>query len=123
MKTLLRSQVSAFIASAIDFMLTIFLVEVPGAAAGIANIAGNVAGGIVNFFINRQWTFMATQREVGMQALKYLVVWLGYIGLSYVAIVVGTEWLNIHYLIVKIVSAIALGLAYNYLLHKHFVYG
>ena len=123
MKTLLRSQASAFIASIVDFLLTICLVEGPGMAAGTANMAGNVTGGVVNFFLNRQWTFRATDGRISKQALKYLLVWIGYIGLSYVAIVVGTEWFNMHYLLVKVGSAVLLAIGYNYMLHKHFVYG
>jgi len=122
MKTLFRSQTSAFIASAVDFLLTIFLVEIPSMAPRLANLSGNVTGGVINFIMNRQWTFMATDRKVGVQALKYGLVWIGYIWLSYWAIVMGTEWLEIHYLVVKVSSAVMLGIGYNYLLHKHFVY-
>ncbi len=122
MRTLFRSQMAAFIASVFDLLMMIALVEGPGLSPVIANIGGNLSGGAVNFMVNRQWTFMATDRRIAAQAMKYLVVWAGYIGLSYMAIIIGTEWLGIHYLVVKIVSAVTLGIVYNFMLHKHFVY-
>ena len=123
MRMLFRSQVSAFIASVVDLLVMIFLVEGASFAPRFANIGGNVTGGVVNFLLNRQWTFLATDGRITRQAVRYVLVWIGYIALSYAAIVIGTRWLGFHYLLVKVVSAVALGLGYNYVLHKHFVYG
>ena len=123
MSRLDRSQVSAFIASVVDLLVMVLLVEGPNITPRFATVAGNVSGGVVNFLINRKWTFLATDGHILPQARRYLMVWLGYIALNYAAIVVGTNWLGLHYLLVKLIAAIGLGVGYNYLLHKHFVYG
>lgn len=122
MKTLVRYQFSALLASIVDLLVMIFLVEIPRFSPGNANILGNVSGGIINFFLNKGWTFSAGAGNLGIQAMRYIAVWIGYIGIGYATIVIGTEWLHMNYLLVKIASSVALGILYNFMLHKHFVY-
>ncbi|HEX2617470.1 MAG TPA: GtrA family protein [Flavobacteriales bacterium] len=122
MKTLVRSQLSAFTATVVDLLTTVLLVELFHVWPGPATVGGNVAGAGTNFLINRVWTFRSTTQRMHHQALRYALVWCGYVALNFGAMVLGTEVLGGSYVVVKVLSAVILGLGYNYVLHKHFVY-
>lgn len=122
MSTFARAQLSALTASVIDLLVTVLLVEAAGMVPGPATLGGNLTGAGSNFLLNRRWTFRATAERIHRQALRYALVWCGYLALSYGAMVAGTQWIGASYLVVKVVSAVALGIGYNYVLHKRFVY-
>lgn len=122
MRTLIRSQLCAFAATMVDWTTTFVLVESVLLGPGAASVVGNVIGGGVNFLLNRHWTFEAAKRPALGQAVRYLLVWAGYIGLGYAAIIIGTEWMHIHYMVVKVVSSILLGIGYNFMMQRHFVF-
>ena len=122
MNTFTRAQLTALTASVIDLGITVLGVEAAGLAPGPATVGGNLAGAGSNFLLNRRWTFRATEERIHRQALKYALVWCGYVALNYGAMVAGTQWIGAPYLAVKVTSAVALGIGYNYVLHKRFVY-
>ena len=47
---------------------------------GYAGIVGNIVGAITNFVIGRQWVFISSESTtLRQQALRYAIVWLGYV--------------------------------------------
>ncbi|MDQ3292747.1 MAG: GtrA family protein, partial [Bacteroidota bacterium] len=77
MFTFIKSQASSLLASLVDFLVTIFAVELLGWQYVPGSVAGTISGGLVNFTINRIWVFGTTSKAIPAQAFKYLVVWLG----------------------------------------------
>ena len=118
----LKAQASSLAATIVDYSTAILLKEVIGVWYISANIAGNVAGGVTNFFVNRQWVFKKEKGAVGLQAVKYILVWLGNMVLN-----TGGVWLLVNYKILpyvwaKIIVAIVIGFTYNYMIQKRFVF-
>jgi len=122
MVTFIKAQASAFIASFLDFITTIFLTEVLGCWYLLASIIGTTLGGIANFSISRRWVFETGEKEVPEQIIKYLVVWIGYLLLNALGVFVITHYFNVNYVISKIGISLILGITYNYLLQKGFVF-
>lgn len=118
----LKAQASSLAATIVDFSTAILLTQVIGVWYISANIAGNVAGGLTNFFVNRQWVFEKEKDAVSLQAVKYILVWGGNMVLN-----AGCVWLLVNYKILdyvwaKIMVAIVIGVTYNYMIQKRFVF-
>ena len=122
MFTFIKSQAASFLATCADFATTILLVEAFGIWAEVGNVLGNVVGAGVNFTVNRHWVFGTTHVPQGHQVWRYGVVWLGYIGLSFLLFRGITHFVEMNYVVAKMGVAIVLSISYNYVLQKRFVF-
>jgi len=122
MVTFLKAQTTALIASLVDFIVTIVCVELLGVWYGAASATGNIAGAIVHFTVSRKWVFDSTQRNVRLQIGKYVCVWAGYVLLNMLLVVLMTTYLNLQYIIAKVIVSVVLSVSYNYTLQKRFIF-
>ncbi|GAC1440640.1 MAG: hypothetical protein NVSMB63_07310 [Sediminibacterium sp.] len=122
MVTFVKAQAAALAASLLDFSVTIVLVELFHAWYLAASIAGTVSGGIANFLLARIWVFNAREKMVHWQAVKFLLVWLGYLALISGGVYAVTNYGGISYVLSKILVSVILGISYNYVLQKRFVF-
>lgn len=120
--TYLRSQFVALTATASDFALTIFLKEIIGIWYLSAVGFGAAVGALVAFWLNRNWVFKSKRNSVRIQAFRYAVVAAGSWVLNTGGVYLLTESLDISYLYSKIIVSILIGLSYNYILAKRFVF-
>jgi putative flippase GtrA len=132
----LRAQFSSQISSLTDFLVSIVLVNVFGVFYGNATLFGNISGGIVNCTINYKWTFKAQGSKVRYVIVKYLMVWIVNLFLNREGTVLATElvmkWIPVGslpaavidniFLIPKIVVSIIVGFGWNYNMQRLFVY-
>lgn len=118
----IKAQASSLAATIVDYSTAILLNQVLGVWYIAANIAGNIAGGVTNFFVNRNWVFKKDKGPVKLQAVKYILVWGGNMVLN-----TGGVWLLVNYRILpyfwaKLTVAIVVGFTYNYMIQKRFVF-
>ena len=127
---------SLYVASLIDFLVTILLVKLSGLFYLYATFLGSVVGGVVNCVINYGWVFHADDCKKTHVALKYLFVWGGSILLNTWGTFALTEWLtgmhwvdgllghyiNDVFILSKIIVAILVAFFWNYHLQRVFVY-
>jgi len=118
----LKSQLTSIVATAVDFCITVMLVEQLNVSYGIASGAGNIAGAITGFLLGRKWVFAAGENGLSTQATRYVLVWCGYFLLNVLLVTRLTTYTSINYIIIKITVAIVLSIAYNYRLHKRYVF-
>jgi putative flippase GtrA len=121
--SLRRAQVASLVATVVDFSCLVFLVEVLRLWYVAATALGALAGAIVNFILGRHWSFMAGHERVRGQALRYAVVSAVSLALNSLGVYLLTEYLGLHYTISRAISAILVGLLFNFPLHRHFVFG
>lgn len=117
-----KAQLTSLSASLIDFSTTVFLVKVCGADKLYAGMAGVIAGGIFHFTVSRRWVFDAIDRNRYLQIAKYILVWLGNFVLNAGGLFILLNYTHINYIISKIVVSVTVGICYNYLLQKRFVF-
>ena len=122
MLVFLKAQAAAILGSLVDFLITIVLVEVFHAWYVAGNLAGNIAGATMQFFLCRNWAFNAAERKMETQIFKFIIVWLGNFALSAAGIYFFTHGLKINYIISKTIVSVILGVSYNYILQKKFVF-
>ncbi len=122
MKIFFRTQFSSLAATAVDFLLIIFFVEILKAHYTVAVVFGAIAGALCNFFINRFWSFEASSGALKYQGFRYILVWTGSVLLNVGGVYLLTEFFMISYIFSKISIAVIVGLCFNYVLQKRYVF-
>lgn len=118
----LKAQLSSLIATAIDFFVTVALIEMVRLSYLTSSLIGAMAGAITNFTINKYWSFGQRENELKTQGIKYSIVWLGSISLNVILSNSLIKLLGIPYLISKIIVSVIVGITFNYQLQKHYVF-
>lgn len=117
----LRNMVSAGVATGVDFAAAMLLVFGAGMAAPAATAFGSAFGAIVNFGMNRVWTFKSTDSRLP-QLGRYAFVsassaFLNAGGVAVLLLLPGmaypTAWLLVH---------TAVSVAWNFPLHRAYVF-
>ena len=122
MFTYLKAQGSSIIASAIDFGITVFAVNLLGWWYLAASIIGTISGGVVNFYVNRKWVFESQSTAIKWQILKYILVWAGNLAIVTAGVFVLTHFFNLNYVLAKVLSSVLTGISYNYIMQKQFIF-
>jgi putative flippase GtrA len=120
--TFIKAQTSSIISTLIDFSITILFKELFNFWYLLASIVGTFAGGATNFALGRHWVFDAKGKKMHRQILKYVITWVGSMLLTTLGVFVVTHYIELSYIISKIVVAIVVGVCYNYTLQKKFVF-
>ncbi|UBM63430.1 GtrA family protein [Candidatus Sulfidibacterium hydrothermale] len=120
--TLLRFNTSAVTATAVDYTLFLFLLEIGHVWYLLASFVGLVFGGITAFLLERSWTFKRSDGKLSGQAMRFLLVWISSIllntaGLYFIVTVFGFQ-----YIIGKVTVSVIVGIGFNFFMHKHFVF-
>lgn len=117
-----KAQLASFLASMVDYGLTIFTVERIGFWYLAGSTTGTIVGGLTNFSLGRHWVFRGGERERHIQLLRYMLVWTGYLFLTTTGVYLLTHFGRFNYLVSKASVTLFLAIAYNYPLQKRFVF-
>ncbi len=117
-----RFQLTAFIATIVDFLITILVKELTSLHYSWAVAIGAACGAITAFSINRYLVFQSLQTHPAQQAIRYLLVVIGSIVLNTFGTYLVTENFHSQYLISKAIIAILVGFTYSYHFSKRFVF-
>lgn len=118
-----KAELSASVASIVDFGLAIGLVYSGLLTYGYANIIGVVCGGITNCVVNTKLVFDKTGRGARSIAMRYLMVWTGSMllngaGTNTVTWLIGAKY----FVFIKATIAILVAVSFNYPLQRMFVF-
>ena len=123
MVSLRRSQIASLTATVVDFSWLVFLVEVAHVWYVVATAIAGFLGAFVNFMLGRHWSFTADDGAFRDQAIRYAVVSAASLVLNSLGVYLLTEYLKIHYAMSKIITAVLVGVLFNFPLHRWFVFG
>ena len=122
MATFLKAQVASLSASIFDFLTTLVCTQYLQFWYVAGSATGTVVGGVINFTMGRRWVFSATEKKVYFQIFKYVLVWSGNLGLTTSGVFLVTHYLNVNYILSKIIVTSTVGVTYNYFMQKKFVF-
>jgi putative flippase GtrA len=122
MATFVKAQASSLIASLFDFLTTVVCKEFFYLWYVVANIIGTIVGGATNFVLGRVWVFHKKEKSAPKQILKYILVWSGNAFLNTAGVFLVTHYIGLSYIISKIIVSFLVGISYNYILQKKFVF-
>jgi putative flippase GtrA len=117
-----KAQASAFIGGIVDYLVMIVLSELFHIHYTISIVFGGIIGAIVNFSINKYWTYQSHQFPVGVQLLRFILVVAGSILLKSSGTYLLTTWLVLDYKFSRIITDIFVSLCFNFLLQKYWVF-
>ena len=121
-KKFLRFQLTAIVATSIDFLFTIVLKEIFLLNYSIAVALGATFGALTAFSVNRYWVFRSLETHPVEQGLRYLLVAAGSIILNTAGTYILTELTHFPYLVSKAIVALVIGFTYSYYFSKRFVF-
>lgn len=126
--TFSKAELSASVASVVDFGLAFLLSDVFCIYYGLANAIGVTAGGITNCCINYRYVFSQSKRKKRSVAWRFFIIW----AVSWLLNAGGTvlltefinshEYINIHYMIPKCIVAFLVAILVNYPGQRKFVF-
>ncbi|WP_312696817.1 MULTISPECIES: GtrA family protein [Sphingobacterium] len=122
LRVFLRAQLSAFIGGLSDFGIYTFCYTVLKFTAPFSNVVSGSLGAIVNFTINRYWSFGNTEKSIGSQLWKFIIVVVGSITLKSLGIHVLVDIWHLHFLLSKLIVEIIVSLGFNYTLQRFWVF-
>lgn len=121
-----KAQVSAFLGGMVDYLLMILFTEVFHFHYTISIAIGGIVGAIVNFTINKNWTFHSStlpyQYSGWQQFLRFTLVVLNSILLKASGTYLITTFLNTYYIISRMIFDLSVSILFNYMLQRHWVF-
>lgn len=118
----LKAQASAFIGGMVDYGIMITCTELLHIHYTISILISGLVGAVVNFLINRKWTYQAEKAPVQGQLIKFILVVFGSIFLKSGGTYLLSTWLKIDYKISRIITDIIVSLGFNYTLQTYWVF-
>ena len=122
LKRFFRFQLTALLATSVDFFLTIVLKENFHLYYATAVAGGACAGAITAFTINRYWVFRSLENHPVGQLFRYFLVAFGSVLLNTAGTYLFTEGFQTSYLVSKAIVSLIIGFTYSYYFSKRFVF-
>ncbi|WP_442591562.1 GtrA family protein [Pedobacter sp. AW31-3R] len=120
-----KAQASAFTGGIVDYLIMVACTELLHIHYTLSILISGMIGAIVNFSINRHWTFRHgehTSPAIAGQLFKFCTVVAGSIVLKSSGTYLLTTWLGIDYKISRVITDIIVSLGFNYVLQKYWVF-
>jgi putative flippase GtrA len=121
-----KAQVSAFIGGITDYAIMVFITEVFHVHYTISIAIGGIIGAVVNFSLNRYWTFptkeLRYKNSINKQLLKFVLVVINSILFKSSGTYLVTTFLKIDYKISRVIVDLFVSIAINYNLQRHWVF-
>ncbi|MCL7989189.1 GtrA family protein [Sphingobacterium sp. lm-10] len=121
-KQFLKAQLSAFVGGMVDYAIMICGVELFELPISTSIVISGAIGAVVNFSINRYWTFKDEQTKVGDQLWKFIIVVIGSILLKSQGTPLLTDITGIDYRITRLMVELVVSLGFNFTLQKFWVF-
>ena len=122
MITFLKVQAASIIGSLAYFLSTFLSVDLFHWSYFTGVLIGNIVGGITQFLLCRNWVFKSSDAKVFVRVIKFVLVWIGNLILSEAGVYFFSNYMKIDDKISVILTSVLLGLTYNYLMQKKFVF-
>lgn len=118
----LRYNIVAIIATLADFLIFIILNSMINLWYVLSTFLSAIAGGMIAFILNRNWTFFSKNNNARIQIAKYMVVWGGSILLNTYGLYLLVENSTLYETTSKVIVSIFIGITYNFLLSKYYIF-
>lgn len=124
--TFIKAQLSAFLGGVVDYVTMVSCTELLHIHYTGSIVIGGTVGALVNFTINRNWTFEAYNNQAKNKTNWQLIKFASMVGGSIVLKSSGTYWLTewgkMDYRISRILVDIVVSLGFNYSLQRYWIF-
>ncbi len=126
LKIFVKAQFSAFTGGVCDYFIMIFLTEVVGIYYTVSIAIACILGAVINFSINKSWTFSAKKTvyhfSLTQQLWRFMLVLISGIMLKIFGTWFFTTFAHIDYKISRIITDLLVSLFFNYVLQRYWVF-
>jgi len=123
----IKAQLSALLGGVVDYLIMVLLTEIFHLHYTISIAIGGVIGAIVNFSLNKKWTFYSKdtsyRNPISEQLMKFVFVVVNSILLKSLGTYLITAFLGFDYRISRIATDLFVSIVFNYTLQKLWVFG
>ena len=119
--TFFRYNIVAITATLVDFMIFIILNDIFNLWYVLSTFLSAIVGGTAAFVLNRKWTFLS-KNNIPIQIIKYITVWGGSIILNTYGLYLLVENSTLCETSSKLIVSVIIGLTYNFLLSKYYIF-
>ena len=124
--TFIKAQLSAFLGGIVDYVTMVSCTELLHIHYTVSIVIGGTVGALVNFTVNRNWTFGANSHQANSKMNWQLIKFASMVGGSIVLKSSGTYWLTewgkMDYRISRILIDIVVSLGFNYSLQRYWIF-
>jgi len=121
-----KAQTSSFVGGVVDYLIMILFTELFHVHYTVSIAIGGIIGAIVNFSLNKRWTFRSKDVPYKFsgwkQLLRFLLVVINSIVLKASGTYLFTTFLRINYKISRIIADLLVSIFINYRLQRHWVF-
>jgi putative flippase GtrA len=121
-----KAQLSAFLGGVTDYFIMIFFTEVFHVHYTISIAIGGIIGAIINFSLNKTWTFRSKNKAYknswSQQLMRFILVVINSITLKSLGTYIITSYLKLDYKISRIIIDLFVSIAFNYTLQRFWVF-
>jgi putative flippase GtrA len=121
--TLVRHQLGAAAATAVDFATMILLVERLGLTPVAGTAVGASVGAVTNFLLARTWIFRRHSGHWATQGMRYVLVSVASAGLNVLGEHLLHDVARVQYVGARVLVSVAVSLLWNFPMQRHFVFG
>ena len=118
----LKYNTVAIIATGVDFGVFVLLNNILNFWYVGATFTSAVIGGTTAFILNRNWVFKSIDKKINFQILKYILVWVGSVFINTYGLYLLVENTNVSEIISKVIVTVSVGISYNFLMSKFFIF-
>ncbi|NGM72218.1 GtrA family protein [Sphingobacterium sp. SGL-16] len=122
LKEFFKAQLSAFLGGMTDLGIYSFCYKVLNFSAPFSNAISGALGAIVNFLINRYWSFNNPKTPIANQLWKFILVVIGSITLKSLGIYFFVDRLQWDGILSKLLVEVIVSLGFNFTLQKFWVF-
>ena len=117
-----KAQFAAFFGGIFDYMVMIGCTEFLHIHYTRSIIISGLLGALVNFSINRYWTYSAHKSAFSYQLLRFYMVVLGSIFLKSTGTWLITENFHLDYKFSRLIVDLFVSIGFNFMLQKYWVF-
>ena len=121
-----KAQVSTFIGGITDYAIMVFFTEVFHVHYTVSIVIGGIIGAVVNFSMNKKWTFHSEnstyKNSMHKQLLKFVLVVINSIFLKSMGTYAITTFMRIDYKISRLITDLFVSIGFNYSLQRYWVF-
>ena len=117
-----RAQISAFVGGLCDYGIMVLSVELLHLSLRNSIVVGGLIGAVINFSINKYWTYQSVKPSLTSQLLKFYIVVAGSIFLKSNGTYFLTHALHLDYKITRIIVDLFVSIGFNFMLQKYWVF-
>jgi putative flippase GtrA len=121
-KTFIKAQTTAIIATSVDFLVYVALVELFGIWYVVSAALSAASGALFGFLLGRHWCFNAADGHLSTQGIRYIVVSGVSLCLNTSGVYLFTDIFGLHYILSKMVIAVLVAVFFNFPLQRYYVF-